>query len=65
MSLGEFRPGKSSVAAPVWDGSGAPVASVVIDDPSERLNPERLGQMAVDLTSVAARISETLGYRIS
>jgi IclR family KDG regulon transcriptional repressor len=65
MSLGEFRPGVNSLAAPVWDGSGSPVASVVINGPSERLGPDRLGQLAADLTSVAARISETLGYRIS
>jgi len=64
VSLGEFRPGVNSIAAPVWDTSGNPVASVVVNGPSERLNPERLGQLAVDLTSVAARISETLGYRL-
>ncbi|ALL68412.1 transcriptional regulator, IclR family [Paraburkholderia caribensis MBA4] len=59
----EFRSGINSVAAPVWSSDGNPIASVVINGPSERLTPERLSTLVPGLIGTAARISETLGYR--
>ncbi|SIO72074.1 transcriptional regulator, IclR family [Burkholderia sp. GAS332] len=64
-SFGEFRTGTNSLAAPVWNGDSKPIASVVINGSNERLPSERLTSLASDAVATAARISETLGYRIS
>ncbi|SIO72080.1 transcriptional regulator, IclR family [Burkholderia sp. GAS332] len=64
-SFGEFRTGTNSLAAPVWNGDSKPIASVVINGSSDRLPAERLTSLAADVVGTAARISETLGYRVS
>jgi len=62
-SVGEFRTGTNSLAAPVWNADGKPIASVVLNGTSDRLNAERLVSLASDVIGTATRISETLGYR--
>lgn len=64
ISLGEFRPGVNSIAAPIWGADGRAVASVVINGPEERLSAERLRSLAANVTATAVQISEALGFRM-
>jgi IclR family transcriptional regulator, KDG regulon repressor len=64
MSFGEFRPGVNSLAAPIWGSDGRAIASIVINASSERLPPDRMSVLVGDIRSSAARISESLGYRL-
>jgi IclR family transcriptional regulator, KDG regulon repressor len=65
MSFGEFRPGVNSLAAPIWGADGRAIASIVINGSDERLPEERLRALVKDVTASAARISESLGYRLA
>lgn len=64
-SIGEFRTGINSLAAPVWGADSSPIASVVINGSNDRLTPDRLVSLAPSVMGTAARISETLGYRLA
>jgi IclR family transcriptional regulator, KDG regulon repressor len=65
VSLGEFRSGTNSLAAPVWGADAKPIAAVVINGTNNRITTERLKQLAGQVTGAAARVSETLGYRVN
>lgn len=63
LSLGEFRRGTNSLAAPIWGTDGKAVASVVVNGSSDRLTPQRLFEISSKVCSAATRISEAIGYR--
>jgi DNA-binding IclR family transcriptional regulator len=65
ISMGDFRPGVSSIAAPIWSGAGKVVGSLVITGSDERMPLDRLRVLAPEIISIAMRISESLGYRLS
>jgi DNA-binding IclR family transcriptional regulator len=52
----------NSIAAPIWNETSIPVASIGISGPSERLSPQRLTELAPTVLNAAARTSESLGY---
>ncbi len=58
----ESELGVISVAAPVRNGSGRPVAALSVAGPAERLEPFEL-QLAQDTVEAAALVSRRLGYR--
>lgn len=62
ISLSRFRRNVNSIAAPVYNASGQVVASLVITGPEERLTPDRLKHLAVDVTTFAMQTSIDLGY---
>jgi len=61
MSLGERKPGAASVAAPVFDHHGEPVAVLSVCGPLERFQEEadRCAQLLLETT---ARLSARLGW---
>jgi DNA-binding IclR family transcriptional regulator len=59
----ELHEGLRCVAAPVRDHSGAPIASISIAGPSQRMAKASLSKYAVDVVKAASMISEDLGYR--
>ena len=61
-SAGERQAGAASVAAPVFDHGGRPIASVSVCGPAERLAGE-LDAVALKLLEATARISTRLGHR--
>lgn len=63
-SAGERQAGATSVAAPVFDHGGRPVASISICGPAERLAPS-LAEAAELLVEATARVSARMGHRAS
>jgi IclR family acetate operon transcriptional repressor len=61
-SLGERQPGAASVAAPVLDHDGKPVAVVSVCGPSERFR-RRADEAAEQLLLVTRGLSRRLGHR--
>jgi DNA-binding IclR family transcriptional regulator len=61
-SLGERQPGAASVAAPILDHEGRPVASMSICGPVERFAP-RADEAAALLLDSVRKLSEQLGFR--
>jgi DNA-binding IclR family transcriptional regulator len=61
-SAGERQAGAASVAAPVFDHRGRPVASISVCGPAERLAPA-LDEAARLLLEATSRVSLRLGYR--
>ncbi len=61
-SAGERQAGAASVAAPVLDHSGRPIAAMSVCGPAERLAAE-LDHAAALLMESAARVSVRLGHR--
>jgi DNA-binding IclR family transcriptional regulator len=61
-SAGERQAGATSVAAPVFDHSGRPVASISVCGPAERL-AEHIDDAATLLLAATGRISVRLGHR--
>jgi DNA-binding IclR family transcriptional regulator len=61
-SAGERQAGAASVAAPVLDHSGRPVATMSVCGPAERLAAE-LDHAAALLLEAAARVSVRMGHR--
>jgi len=56
----ELEIGLRCIGAPVLGSSGEPVASVSISGPLSRMQGDLLGQLALDVPAVAARIAERL-----
>ncbi|MDA8368920.1 MAG: IclR family transcriptional regulator [Nocardiopsaceae bacterium] len=61
VSFGERQPGAASIAAPVFDHTGSPVATVSICGPAERFRPETEDTIALLLDAVQ-RISHRMGH---
>lgn len=61
QSLGERQVGAGSVAAPVFDARGVPVAVVSVCGPADRMADE-IGQCADRLLVCTGRLSAQLGY---
>ncbi len=61
QSVGERQVGSASVAAPIFDRSGQPVAVISICGPADRFKSE-LPQCVPLLLDSAARISKRMGY---
>jgi DNA-binding IclR family transcriptional regulator len=60
-SLGERQSGAASVAAAVFDHTGAPVAAISIAGPAERF-AAHLDAAAALLPEASARVSSALGH---
>lgn len=63
LDLEENEIGISCIAVPIWDHTGAVVASISVSGPTIRMQPERLEQLADKVRDVGLRISQRLGYR--
>ena len=61
ISLSGWRNNVNSVSAAILNASGQPVAAVGVSGPSERLNQDRLEELAPAVLNVAAEIGEALG----
>jgi IclR family acetate operon transcriptional repressor len=61
QSIGERQVGSASVAAPIFDRTGRPVAVISVCGPAERFKPE-LPQFVPLLLDSATRISKRMGY---
>lgn len=59
-SFGETEEDVASVAVPVFDGAGTPVAALAMSAPPSRLREDMVGARAAVLASAAHRISEHL-----
>jgi DNA-binding IclR family transcriptional regulator len=59
----EFEEGLKCVAAPLWDYSGAVVASAGIAGPHIRITSDRLADLIAVVRETAGDISARLGYR--
>lgn len=57
VSEGEVLPGATTMAAPVFDAHGQPVAALVITGPTERLSADRHGKIGALLTAAANTLS--------
>lgn len=62
VSLGEFRPGVSSVSAPVRNHAGKVIAAINLVGPSARFSERRIRYFASELIRSGELISERLGY---
>lgn len=60
-SIGENVVGASSVAAPVFDAGGYPIAAITVSGPQIRLKKARLAQIAPLVRDAAAALSRDLG----
>lgn len=60
-SSGERQPGAASVAAPVFDHRGQPIAVLSVCGPAERFTA-RVRECATELLAVTGRLSATMGY---
>ncbi|MGH3419353.1 MAG: IclR family transcriptional regulator [Streptosporangiaceae bacterium] len=60
-SSGERQPGAASVAAPVFDHRGQPIAVLSVCGPAERFTA-RARECAAELLAVTGRLSATMGY---
>ncbi|WP_245923713.1 IclR family transcriptional regulator [Paractinoplanes atraurantiacus] len=61
-SLGERQAGAASIAYPIFDHDGHPVAVISVAGPAMRFKPEASDALIADLGASAARISGQLGY---
>ena len=62
INRGEWREGVGGLAAVVFDGLEKPVAALGISGPLERLNSERVQDLAPLLMNSAAELSRAMGY---
>ncbi|MFC4767849.1 IclR family transcriptional regulator [Effusibacillus consociatus] len=63
LDLQENEMGITCVAAPIFDHTGAVVASVSVSAPTIRMQPERLEELAKEVRTIGLKISGRLGYR--
>lgn len=61
-SVNERQPGAASVAAPVFDHSGGPVAAISLCGPAERFQDETDDAAAL-IVAAGRQLSERMGYR--
>ena len=59
FSNGERTVGTFSIAAPVVDSDGITIAAVVVTGASERLTPERMEWLSIEVRAAAKSIAET------
>jgi IclR family acetate operon transcriptional repressor len=64
-NIGEWRADITAVAAPIFDASGDPVASISVSAPGARMPEELRDRYGALVTEAAQRISATLGHRQS
>ncbi len=57
VARNHFRPGVCAVAAPVLDGEGTPLATVVVSMPDSRFEPGRLAELGRLVTDTASEIT--------
>lgn len=57
LSVGEVMPGATTMAAPVFDNRGSPLAALVITGPSERLPADRHASVGAMLAQGAQALS--------
>lgn len=62
VSRGESTPGVCGIAAPVFDMSGAVVASIGIHAPKVRVSENRIAALAPHVVRAAAQVSRALGH---
>ena len=60
---GEVTPGFASVAAPVLDPNGHPVAGVAVTFPSDDVPPDARAALLPPVVRAAAELSRRLGAR--
>lgn len=63
LDLEENELGITCVAAPIWDHTGAVVASISVSAPTIRMQPERIDQLAKQVRKIGYKISTRLGYQ--
>lgn len=61
ISLGERTPGIRSVAAPIWDYTGNPIACLSISAPELRMPVERCHELGEQVKIAACEVSRLLG----
>lgn len=61
-SVNERQPGAASVAAPVFDHSGWPVAAISLCGPAERFK-DKADEAAALIVAAGRQLSERMGYR--
>lgn len=57
--------GVGSLAAPVYDHSGQPIAAIGISGPTVRFTPQTLPSLIKTVTQVATALSKSLGYELT
>jgi IclR family KDG regulon transcriptional repressor len=62
ISIGEYRLGVNSIAAPIRVSGGQVVASLALTGPDERLSEARMNEFRSPLLDAALSVSSTLGY---
>jgi IclR family acetate operon transcriptional repressor len=60
ISTGVLFPGFTTVAAPVFEADGRPVAAMLVSAPSERLPPEQYDRVGAMVRAAALRVSRGL-----
>jgi IclR family KDG regulon transcriptional repressor len=63
VNRGEWRESVGGLAAPIFNGLDQVVAAIGISGPLERLNPNRMQELAPATMKAAAEISRAMGYR--
>ncbi len=61
VSKGEWTPGATGIAAPIFDRSNELMGALNLSGPSQRFTDEVISQYAVQVCQVAAQISKALG----
>lgn len=57
LSVGDVRQGSTNLAAPIFDGTGQPMAAIAISGPSERITADRHAGIGALLVEAAHRLS--------
>jgi len=63
VSHGEWLSEASGVAAPIFGQDGDVIACLVISGPTQRFSGEKISQYIPEVTSVAADVSRSMGFR--
>lgn len=63
VSVEELEHGLTAVAAPIRDHTGAVIAALSVSGPVYRLTEERAREIAPEVVSAAASVSERMGYQ--
>lgn len=57
LSAGDVSAGSTNLAAPIFDGSGQPMAAIAISGPSERITADRYASVSAALIKTARTLS--------